>query len=309
MHAVTLRYLLEVARRGSVRSAAQILNVAASAVNRQIIKLEAELGVRLFDRLPSGMRPTQAGEILLRHVRHTVLDFERSVSEIDALSGMLSGHIRIAALDSFAIDFLPSCIETLASQYSAATFSILTESPRRIVQLVQDGEIDVGLTFDGPLNDSLRKIVTAPAPIGALMTPEHPFARRTLLSFDDLKHCPSLLFPRDALSHTAAVGDSYTPDAISKNSYAVFREMAPTRFNSSSIEFSKRMILAGLAIGFFTKIAFQRELEAGSVVWVPVSSPSLTQLHVVAIVSTHRTLPPVGDVLLGILQKRFKTAM
>ena len=52
MHAAALRYLREVARCGSVRRAAQTLNVASSAVNRQILKLESELGVRLFDRLP-----------------------------------------------------------------------------------------------------------------------------------------------------------------------------------------------------------------------------------------------------------------
>ena len=56
MHASVLKYFVEVARCGSVRKASETLHVAASAVNRQILKLEEELGVALFDRLPNGMR-------------------------------------------------------------------------------------------------------------------------------------------------------------------------------------------------------------------------------------------------------------
>ena len=55
-------------RVGSIRKAAAELNVAASALNRQILKLEADLGTPLFDRLPGGMRLTVAGDLLLRHV-------------------------------------------------------------------------------------------------------------------------------------------------------------------------------------------------------------------------------------------------
>ena len=62
MHAIVLKYLEEVARRGSIRKASRALNVASSAINRQILKLEEELGTPLFQRLPAGMRLTPAGE-------------------------------------------------------------------------------------------------------------------------------------------------------------------------------------------------------------------------------------------------------
>jgi DNA-binding transcriptional LysR family regulator len=60
-----IRYFDEVARQGSIRKAADRLNVAPSAVNRQILKLEDELGAPLFERLPRGLRLTAAGEILI----------------------------------------------------------------------------------------------------------------------------------------------------------------------------------------------------------------------------------------------------
>ncbi len=62
-------YFLEVARNGSLRKAAEQLHVSASAINRQILQAEEELGIRLFERLPDGMRLTSAGELLLDDVR------------------------------------------------------------------------------------------------------------------------------------------------------------------------------------------------------------------------------------------------
>ena len=64
MHAAVLRYFAAVARAGSIRKASEELHVASSAVSRQMQKLEEELGTPLFERLPNGLRLTQAGESL-----------------------------------------------------------------------------------------------------------------------------------------------------------------------------------------------------------------------------------------------------
>ena len=72
MHARVLRYLDEVVRRGSIRKAAEHLHVAPTAVNRQILDLEAELGAPLFDRIHNRLRLTPLGEMVLTHVRSTL---------------------------------------------------------------------------------------------------------------------------------------------------------------------------------------------------------------------------------------------
>ncbi|WP_179208886.1 LysR family transcriptional regulator [Salinicola salarius] len=82
----SLRYFEEVARQGSLRKAAERLHVAASAVNRQILKLEAELGVPLFERLPRGLRLSAAGELMLYQIRQWQRD-ERHLLEPWAISG------------------------------------------------------------------------------------------------------------------------------------------------------------------------------------------------------------------------------
>ena len=72
LHARMLKYLDEVVRSGSIRKAAERLNVAASAINRQVLTLERELGGPLFERLPRRMRLTAMGELLILHVRQTL---------------------------------------------------------------------------------------------------------------------------------------------------------------------------------------------------------------------------------------------
>jgi molybdenum-dependent DNA-binding transcriptional regulator ModE len=108
MHAQVLRYLDEVVRRGSIRKAAEALHIASSAVNRQILKLEAEIGAPLFERRVSGVRLTPAGEILARHARETLYAFSRSRASIDDLKGLKTGHVRVVALDSLMVDFCPA---------------------------------------------------------------------------------------------------------------------------------------------------------------------------------------------------------
>ena len=74
LHSRLLNYIDEVARTGSIRKAADRLNVAASAISRQILALETQLGTPIFQRLPKKVILTAAGEVLIGHVRQTLKD-------------------------------------------------------------------------------------------------------------------------------------------------------------------------------------------------------------------------------------------
>src|SRR5258708_13787934 len=98
IHSPAIRYFDAVRKAGSIREASRRLNVASSAVNRQILKLEAEIGAPLFDRLPGGLKLTAAGETVARHVIAVLQDLERARSDVDALSGARTGHIMVATV-------------------------------------------------------------------------------------------------------------------------------------------------------------------------------------------------------------------
>ncbi len=178
LHAAALFYFREVARVGSIRKAAATLNVAASALNRQIINLEIKLGTPLFDRLPGSMRLTVAGDLLLRHVVDTLHDFDRVRGAIDDLKAARSGHIAVAALDSLLVDFLPRVVDRFRVDFPAVTYSVMTAQPPEVPTMVARGEIDMGFTFVGQIPNSVRYLTDIAAPIGVVMRADHPLGQQ-----------------------------------------------------------------------------------------------------------------------------------
>src|SRR6204780_3313840 len=88
LHSRLLRYLDEVSRLGSIRKAAVRLNIASSAINRQILALENELGAPIFERMPRRLRLTATGEVLIAHVRDTLKGHQRAQAQIKGLKGL-----------------------------------------------------------------------------------------------------------------------------------------------------------------------------------------------------------------------------
>ena len=164
MHAVVLKYFLEVARCDSIRKAAQNLFVASSAVNRQVLQLQEELGTELFDRVPSGMRLNAAGERLQQHVRGTLHDFHLMRTELDALKGERKDHVSITAMDSLLIWFLPAAVEEFSSSYPAVRYTIFSVVPSDVPERVTKGENDIGVCFVGKLPAAIEVVAKAPFP-------------------------------------------------------------------------------------------------------------------------------------------------
>ena len=187
MHAAVLRYFLEVARHGSIRKAAQNLFVASSAVNRQILRLEEELGTELFDRVPSGMRLNAAGERLQQHVRGTLHDFHLMRTELAALKGERKGHVSIAAMDSLLIEFLPAAVEEFSESYPAVRYTISSAMPSDVPDRVARGDNDIGICYLGKLPATLKVAAKAPFPPGVVMSPSHPLARKARIDFSDCR--------------------------------------------------------------------------------------------------------------------------
>ena len=113
-----LRYFIAVGRLGSIRKAADELNVSASAIDRQILNVEAEIGMPLFERLPTGLRLTAAGEIMMAAGGALA---EKALSEVRAqiedLRGLKRGHVEIAVIDALAKGMIPAAIQSLQTRY------------------------------------------------------------------------------------------------------------------------------------------------------------------------------------------------
>lgn len=295
MHAVVLKYFVEVARCGSVRKASERLFVAASAVNRQILNLEEELGVELFDRLPVGLRLNPAGERLLRHAQSTLHDFEVLRTELDALKGERTGHVKVVSMDSMFIDVLPEVVEEFSRAYPAATYTITAAQPMDVAAMVLSGQADIGCSFLGRLPPGVAAVALAAMPLGIVMPPGHPLAARGSISLAELARYP---FMRSSTS--AAVTSAMCPE------FAKFWDDTEPVATCTWTPMLKRLIIAGKGVSCFSKIAFIDELARGELVWRPFELPALNGIQVGILVPTQRTLQHVTQNFLARLTKRLK---
>ena len=295
VHAAALRYFQEVARQGSIRRAAGAMNVASSAINRQILKMEDGLGIKLFDRLADGVRLTQAGEILLRHVRDTLNGYEQAVAGIDGLRGVWSGHIRIATLDSLLLQILPDVLGAFAETHPEVTFSVSAKPAGEVLRKLGEGEADLGLTFVAPTGSSISEVASIAAPVGAVMTRDHRLAGRPDVALDDL------------LAETLLVQQgSLNPALGASSEFASFRARARQRVVSDDIGFVKRMVRRGLGVALYTGLGFAEEVASGELAWVPVRSAELAGLRVGLFAPTLRTPTPACHALAGAVAQRLR---
>ena len=103
----SFRCLDAVARRGSVRKAAETLHLTAAAVHQQILNFEEQVGTPLFDRLPRGMKLTAAGEIVLASVRRAQRDYEQALAQVEALRTLQRGHVSLGVPHASAEGLMP----------------------------------------------------------------------------------------------------------------------------------------------------------------------------------------------------------
>jgi len=291
MHASVLKYFAEVARCGSVRKASESLHVAASAVNRQILKLEDELGTELFDRLPNGMRLNGAGERLLQHVQATLHDFQTVRSDLQALKGERTGHVKVAAMDSLFEDFLPSAVVEFSQLFPAVTYTLLSSHPLEIATLVLSGRVDAGLTFIGRLPAGLQSVAAAAMPLGVVMAPGHPFSAKKSVT---LAECATQPFLRTGGLHIS-VSDELT---------RFWDDLEPVA-TCNWTPLIKRLLVAGRGIAIYSKIAFIGELGRGELVWRPLALAA-AQTQVGIVVPAQRVLPAVMQNFVGRMARRLK---
>ena len=269
MHAVVLRYLDSVARLGSIRRAAAALNVASSAVNRQILKLEGEMGTALFERRGNGVRLTAAGEHLLRHARHTLSDWQRTCSDIVALKGDVRGEVRVVTIPSLLVRVVPRAIEAVAAQHPHISFRVIDADPAEHAEEMRAGRPDIALLFIDKRQRGYEVITRLRTALGAIMRPDHPLASARTLSLTQCADYPVVM-----------LNDPWLLDAVSETEFTYSGAQFSARVQSNSLTMMKAAMASGLGIGFFTPTGFVDEIRAGELVCVPLGEPGLASTEI-----------------------------
>lgn len=295
MHSIFLRYLDETARQGSIRKAAAVLNVSSTAVNRKIISVEEQLGVKLLSRTAEGVELTAAGRIVLEHCRRTLMEYRQVQLRLGDIRDLRAAHIGIATIDSVSMEFLPRVLELFQEEHPETSFTINHCQPEEVMSAVAAGEADIGVSFVLDLHPDVRAVARRGAVIGIILRADHPLAERSSLSVHDIADY-TLVRTTDARGRHSII-DQVVTDSMVQSQATLF---------TNSLPLARKMILAGRGIGLYTRLGFLSELESGILRFVPLDAQQLNDLRIGVLVSARRPLEPASAVMCDMIADRLK---
>ncbi|QHI99712.1 LysR family transcriptional regulator [Xylophilus rhododendri] len=291
-----LRYFMEVVRSGSVTAAAERLNVAPSAVSRQIARLEQELDCLLFERRARGMALNAAGELLAAHARRSTQEIERVTQDIQALRGLQSGLVRLAATEGFA-SLLPVQIARFRERFPHIRFSLELPPRGEVPRLVREGEADIGVTLSSVSERGIQVELRLPAPIMAVVPPGHELARHRQLTLAQLAGYPlALPGPETTLRQLFDI-------ACSRQGLAPEPALL-----SRTLEGLLAFAAAGGGVTLCGETALRPYVEDGSLIAIALRDREMTERHFEVQTLAGRTLPPACRAFLDHLQRGLQPA-
>lgn len=289
------RYFIEVAHWGSIRKAAEALHVSASAIDRQILNAEQELGVPLFERLPGGLRLTAAGELMLDSARQSEKAFRRTLEQLDELQGLRRGHTDLAMIDALSEGFVAEAVAELVERFPRLTFGLRTANNREVIDLVLSAEVDLGLLLDPPATPELQVKAALEIPLGIAMPVAHPLAGRASLQLGDaLSH--RLLLPAEPLM-------------VHRHAMALYQRQRVNIHQLTScndIRTMRSLIRQGVGVGLLSWLDVAPDLHTGQLAFVPLKRGQAKPLRLSLCVAAQRRLSKSAQLTLDALQVRME---
>lgn len=166
---------VKTAECGSFTKAAELLSYSQASISRMISDLENEWKVSLLERNSGGVRLTSDGMKLLPYAKSLVAEFEKLQMEIDELSGLQSGLIRIGTFSSVATHWLPNIIREFQKDYPNMDYELLLGDYTEIEEWILEGRVDCGF-LRLPTRPELEAIFLEQDKLMAVIPENHPLA-------------------------------------------------------------------------------------------------------------------------------------
>lgn len=177
-----LRYFCAVAEWQGFNRAANALHISQSSISDQILDLEREIGIKLFNRSRQRVSLTPAGELFLEDARKILADAEHAIDRVRRSSRGEIGSLRIAFLVWGASSFLPRVIREFRQLHSGVHLSLMEMLPNEQAEALVRGTLDVGFTRrpQRPYDSQLCCETVYFDPLLAVLPVDHPLTARPL---------------------------------------------------------------------------------------------------------------------------------
>jgi DNA-binding transcriptional LysR family regulator len=246
-----LEILQAIAETGSFTACGKKLHVSQSAISRQVLLLEEELGEPLFLRVGRQVRMTPAAELLVQLGKRVFQDVRDTVGAITDRTQTLRGTLQLAGGMTVSLYMFPPLLKHLKKVHPELDVRLTVATAIRSVEEMRAGRVDAGL-LTLPVEES--DLVTVPVLREELLLvtmPTHPLARRKRVMPQDLAGEPFVLF--EAGSATRRVIDAFF----------LTEKIEPIIvMDTENVEIIKAMVKTGLGIGIVPYQAIAREVRA-----------------------------------------------
>jgi DNA-binding transcriptional LysR family regulator len=286
-HLTTFR---AVARSLSFTQAAAELGYVQSALTAHVKALEAELGVRLFDRLGRRIVLTSSGVSLLSYAEN-ILELAREATVAVGPSGQPQGPVTISAPEVLCTYRLPAVIRRLHQQYPGILLLFRSTTTGALdadlIHALTSGEIDVAFVLEETIDQTTGLLVKqlTDEPLAIIAAPDHPLAAAPRVGAADLDGIPVLLTDK---------GCGYRRVFERALHQAGIQATIAGEFTSG--ETVKRCVQAGTAIGVLASVCVQDELTDGRLAALAWTGPRL-RLSSYLVTSSNRWVSPAAAAL------------
>ena len=188
-----LRYFRAVARHGTFTRASEVEHVAQPSLSQQIMKLEAELGARLFDRLPRSAKLTVFGKTFLPKAERILREIEEAKTELREMSSNDKGEVVVGIIPTIAAYLLPRLLNEFTARHPLVNIKILEDITPTLVQRLQEGTIDLAVAALPIAGNELAGMELFEERFYAVLPEKHRLASRTSISLAQLNREPFLL--------------------------------------------------------------------------------------------------------------------
>jgi DNA-binding transcriptional LysR family regulator len=268
MHIETLKIFCDLVETQSFSLAAERNFVTQSAVSQQIRNLEERFKRRLLERVRGRreIKLTNAGEVFYNECRNVLVCYDQLGESMRALSGTVSGLVRVATVYSVGLHELPSKVREFMTKFPSAKIDLEYSRTTRIVREVLGGMVELGIVAYPEPRRGLTLVPMQGDRLVLICPPTHKFAKRKEVKAAELNDQDFVLFERDIPTRKAT-------DKIFKNIGITVKKVA----EFDNIETIKRAVEVGFGLAIVPRPSVLDEQRSGQLVVIALAEPEWTR--------------------------------
>lgn len=259
MNFTHLAAFFAVVETGSVTAASERLHVSQPALTREIRELEERFGVSLFDRMPRGMQPTEAGRLLADFAAQIFSLADAAETAIGEFAGLTRGHLGLGASRTIGVYLLPAILSEFRHLYPGITVDLAVSNTEHVEQAVLTHQCQIGL-IEGPYDQAtFDATLIGRDELIPVASPKHPLARKRRLTANAIGEAELIM--REPGSGTRTVVEQ---------AYAQHGFTLSPKLSVGSPEAIKRLLHLGHAVAWVSRYTVADDLASDALVSLTV---------------------------------------